>query len=91
MPVNFCGPPPIAKAISSKSRRFGRNPMRLKSLALKLDDHQSSCEYELANDPAGAPVGTFGWPLGFDGHFAKGGWLPYEPSAEWEGGFSAKA
>jgi hypothetical protein len=73
--------PPIAKAVSGKSWRFDRNPMRIKSLTLRFDDPQPSYEYELADGPAGAPAGQFGGPIGFDGRFAVGGRMPYGPSA----------
>jgi hypothetical protein len=75
------GPPPIAKVVSGKTWRFDGNPMRVKSLTLKLDDPQPSYEYELHDGPPNAPVGRFGGPLGFDGRFAVGGRLPYGPSA----------
>jgi CubicO group peptidase (beta-lactamase class C family) len=75
------GPPPMAKAVSGKTWQFDRNPMRVKSLTLKLDDPQPSYEYTLDSGPLNAPVGRFGGPLGLDGRFAVGGRLPYGPSA----------
>jgi len=74
-------PSAMAKAVSGKRWRFDGNPMRVKSLTLKLDDPQPSYEYELHDGPPNAPVGRFGGPLGFDGRFAVGGRLPYGPSA----------
>jgi hypothetical protein len=75
------GPPPMAKAVPGKIWQFDRNPMRVKSLTLKLDDPQPSYEYELDSGPPNAPVGRFGGPIGFDGRFAVGGRLPYGLSA----------
>lgn len=75
------GPPPMAKAVSGKTWRFDRNPMRVKSLTLNLDSPEPSYEYELDSGPPNAPVGRFGGPLGLDGRFAIGGHLPYGPSA----------
>lgn len=74
-------PSAMAKAVSGKSWRFDSNPMRVKSLTLRLDDPQPSYEYELDRGPPNAPVGRFGGPIGFDGRFAVGGRLPYGPSA----------
>jgi hypothetical protein len=79
--ASVSGPPPMAKVVSGKSWRFDTNPMRVKSLTMKLDDPQPSYEYELDNGPPNAPVGRFGGPLGLDGRFAVGGRLPYGPSA----------
>jgi len=80
-PAGVSEPPPMAKVVSGKSWRFDGNPMRVKSLTLKLDDSQPSYEYELYDGPPNAPVGRFGGPIGFDGRFAVGGRLPYGPSA----------
>jgi len=80
-PVGVSEAPPIAKAVSGRTWRFDRNPMRIKSLTLRLDGPQPSYEYELADGPAGAPAGRFGGPIGFDGRLAVGGRLPYGPSA----------
>ena len=75
-------PPPMAKAVSGKTWRFAAgDPLRLKSLTLKLDDPQPSYAYELDGGPPNAPVGRFGGPIGFDGRFAVGGRMPYGPSA----------
>ena len=76
------GPPPMAKAVSGKTWRFANSdPLRLKSLTLKLDDPQPSYEYELDGGPPNAPVGRFGGPIGLDGRFVVGGRMPYGPSA----------
>jgi CubicO group peptidase (beta-lactamase class C family) len=80
-PAGVSEPPPMAKVVSGKSWRFDGNPMRVKSLTLKLDDPQPSYEYELDDGPPNAPVGRFGGPIGFNGRFAVGGRLPYGPSA----------
>ena len=75
-------PPPMAKAVSGKIWRFANSdPLRVKSLTLKLDDPQPSYEYELGGGPPNAPVGRFGGPVGLDGRFAVGGRTPYGPSA----------
>ena len=81
--ANGSGPPPaVAKAVSGKTWRFADiDPLRVRSLTLRLDDPQPSYEYELDGGPPGAPVGRFGGPIGFDGRFAVGGRLPYGPSA----------
>ena len=72
----------MAKSVSGKTWRFAAsNPVRVKSLTLKLDDPQPSYEYELDGGPPGAPVGRFGGPVGFDGRFAVGGRMPTGPSA----------
>ena len=72
----------MAKAVSGKIWRFANSdPLRVKSLTLKLDDPQPSYEYELGGGPPNAPVGRFGGPVGFDGRFAVGGRTPYGPSA----------
>jgi CubicO group peptidase (beta-lactamase class C family) len=74
--------PAMAKAVSGKTWRFtDGDPLRLKSLTLKLDDAQPSYEYELGGGPPNAPLGRFGGPIGFDGRFAVGGRMPYGPSA----------
>lgn len=76
------GPPPMARIVSGKTWRFAASdPLRVRSLTLKLDDPQPSYEYELGGGPPNAPVGRFGGPIGFDGRFAVGGRMPYGPSA----------
>jgi CubicO group peptidase (beta-lactamase class C family) len=76
------GPSAMAKAVSGKTWRFANSdPLRVKSLTLKLDDPQPSYEYELDGGPPGTSVGRFGGPVGFDGRFAVGGRMPYGPSA----------
>jgi CubicO group peptidase (beta-lactamase class C family) len=80
-PAGVSEPPPMAKVVSGKSWWFDGNPMRVKSLTLKLDDPQPSYEYELYDGPPNAPVGRFGGPLGLDGRFAVSGRMPYGPSA----------
>jgi CubicO group peptidase (beta-lactamase class C family) len=80
--ASVSAPPPMAKAVSGKTWRFAdADPLRLKSLVLRLDDPQPSYEYELGGGPPNAPVGRFGGPIGFDGRFAVGGRMPYGPSA----------
>jgi CubicO group peptidase (beta-lactamase class C family) len=80
--VSTSGPSAMAKAVSGKTWRFANSdPLRVKSLTLKLDDAQPSYEYELGGGPPNAPVGRFGGPVGFDGRFAVGGRMPYGPSA----------
>jgi hypothetical protein len=74
-------PPPMAKAVSGKTWQFDRNPMRIKSLTLKLDGPQPSYEYQLDSGLPNAPMGRFGGPLGLDGRLAVGGRAPYGPSA----------
>ncbi len=75
-------PPAMAKAVSGKTWRFANvDPLRLKSLVLRLDGPQPSYEYELDGGPPNAPVGRFGGPIGVDGRFAVGGRMPYGPSA----------
>jgi CubicO group peptidase (beta-lactamase class C family) len=80
--ASVSGPLPMAKVVSGKTWRFAAdNPLRIKSLILKLDDPQPSYEYELDGGPPGAPMGRFGGPVGFNGRFAVGGRMPYGPSA----------
>ena len=79
-PAGASPSPELAKAISGKTWRLAANPMRLKSITLKLDS-QPTYEYELAGGPPGFPVGRFGGPIGLDGRFAVGGSMPYGPSA----------
>jgi CubicO group peptidase (beta-lactamase class C family) len=80
--ASVSGPPAMAKVVSGKTWRFAApDPLRVKSLTLRLDDPQPSYEYELDGGPSGAPVGRFGGPIGFDGRFAVGGRMPYGPSA----------
>jgi hypothetical protein len=72
----------MAKAVSGKTWRFAAgNPLRLKSLTLKLDEPQPSYEFELDGGPPTAARGQFGGPIGFDGQTRVGGQLPYGPSA----------
>jgi hypothetical protein len=81
-PAPASAPSAMAKTISGKTWRFAAgNPLRLKSLTMKLDDPQPSYEYELDNGLPNAPVGRFGGPVGLDGRFAVGGRMPYGPSA----------
>jgi CubicO group peptidase (beta-lactamase class C family) len=80
-PAPAGGSSAVAKAVSGKTWRFADNPQRLKSLTLKLDDPVPSFEYELDSGPPAAPVGRFGGPIGFDGHYRVGGRMPYGPSA----------
>src|SRR5687767_14606332 len=76
------GPSAMAKALSGKTWRFANSdPLRVKSLTLKLDYPQPSYEYELGGGPPNAPAGRFGGPVGLDGRFAVGGRTPYGPSA----------
>jgi CubicO group peptidase (beta-lactamase class C family) len=81
-PASASVPPPMAKAVSGKTWRFAAgNPLRVKSVTLKLDDPQPSYEFELDGGAPGALGGRFGGPIGFDGRFAVGGRMPYGPSA----------
>ena len=48
---------PMAKTVSGRIWRFDGNPMRIKSLTLKLDDPQPSYEYELDRRSGRRPGG----------------------------------
>lgn len=63
----------MAKAVSGKTYRFAANPLNLKSVTFKLVDPQPSFEFELAGARPGMAAGTFGGPIGFDGHYRVGG------------------
>ena len=71
----------LAKRISGKTYRFAGNPLNLQSVTFQLDDPQPSYQFELRSSRPGTPQGTFGGPIGFDGHYRVGGRMPYGPSA----------
>jgi hypothetical protein len=78
-------PSAMAKAVSSKTWRFAKNALRLRSLTFRFDDPLPSFEYELDDGLPGQPTsrleGRFGGPIGVDGHTRVGGRMPYGPSA----------
>lgn len=80
-PAPAGGSSALAKAVSGKTWRFASNDLRFRSITLRLDDPAPSFEYEADGVPAGAPVGRFGGPIGFDGHYRVGGRMRYGLSA----------
>ena len=81
-PAPASATPAAAMALSGKTWRFAAgNPLRVKSLTLKLDEPQPTYEFELDGGAPAAPAGKFSLPIGFDGRYSVGGRMPYGPSA----------
>jgi CubicO group peptidase (beta-lactamase class C family) len=81
-PAPASATPAAAMALSGKTWRFAAgNPLRVKSLTLKLDEPQPTYAFELDGGASAAPAGKFSLPIGFDGRYSVGGHMPYGPGA----------